>query len=319
MKDKVKLILGTMTFGQQVGKDEAQEMINLFLESGYSEIDTAYVYNDGKSEKILGKALEKIPSSTYKISTKVNPRITGKLDRNSINMQVSESLNRLRRDAIDVLYLHFPNKETPIEETLSACYDLYEKGKFKELGLSNFPAWKVVDIWHICKANGYPLPKVYQGVYNGLSRKIEDEMLPALKEKDIQIYAYNPLAGGLLTGKYKEFTGKPLNGRFTFRPNYLDRYWKESFFGALGILEDQCKKENIALVEAAYRWLMFHSKLNPQNEDGILIGASNLNQLKQNLKIINDGVLSKSIVQAFDNAWKETKTDSPEYFRFATK
>jgi aflatoxin B1 aldehyde reductase len=319
MSKKIKLILGTMTFGPQVNQEDADLMINKFIESGYSEIDTAYVYNEGSSELILGNSLKNKPKDSYSIATKVNPRITGKLDSEAINMQFSESLRRLSKKSIDILYLHFPDPHTPIEITLEAVAKLYNQSKFKELGLSNFPAWLVVDIWHICKKNGWPAPTVYQGMYNGLSRKAEDELFPALRRLGMRFYAYNPLAGGILTGKYKDYNEIPSPGRFTHRPNYKDRYWKKSFFDALEILFSFCNDENIKLVEAAYRWLAFHSHLNNRQGDGILIGASRLEQLEENIAVIDKGPLPDNILSAFDKAWQETKAESPEYFRFSTK
>ena len=112
----------------------------------------------------------------------------------------------MKCDSVDTLYLHFPDPNTPIEESLSACAELYNGGKFKRFGLSNFPAWQVAHIWHICDRNDWPKPSVYQGLYNALSRAIEPELIPMLRDFDIPFYAYNPLAGGILSGKYTDFT-----------------------------------------------------------------------------------------------------------------
>lgn len=319
MNQNMKLVLGTMTFGPQVDEETAQEMLNIFCETGYREIDTAYVYNEGSSEEILGNIIKNKPRESVSIATKINPRVTGRLDSDAINMQVAESLRRMKIEAVDILYLHFPDPITPIEETLKVCGKLYKEGKFKEFGLSNFPAWLVVDIWHICKDNGWPLPAVYQGMYNPLSRKVEEELFEALSKFNMRFYAYNPLAGGLLTGKYKNFDETPSDGRFTRRPNYKDRYWKKSFFDALDILLSACSDEAIKVADAAYRWLAFHSKLKEEAGDGILLGISKIEHLRQNLKAIDDGPLPDKILTAFDSAWEETKADSPEYFRFSTK
>jgi len=314
-----KFILGTMTFGPQVNLEESREMVKYFLNSGYQEIDTAYVYNEGKSEQYLGEVLQNSKNLDFKIATKVNPRITGRLDSEAIKTQFYTSLDRLKMDNIETLYLHFPDHKTPVEESLKACVDLYEEGKFKEFGISNFPAWMVVDIWHICKKNGWPTPKVYQGVYNGLSRKVENELIPAIRKLGIRFYAYNPLAGGILSGKYKKYSENPEPGRFTHRPNYMDRYWKKSFFEAFDLLNSRCEEEKIPVIEASYRWLMYHSLLEVSEGDGILVGASRLEQLKQNIEIATKGKLPQKIVEAFNNAWKEAEIDSPEYFRFITK
>lgn len=312
----MKLVLGTMTFGPQVDGAGSQAMVQHFLEAGYHELDTAYVYNEGDTERILGPILQDIADDSLIIGTKVNPRITGKLDANAIHMQFNESLQRLGRESTDILYFHFPDPNTPIENALSACADLHQQGKFKELGLSNFPVWMVLDIWRLCKKHGWPRPTVYQGMYNALSRKVEAELFPTLRKLGMRFYAYNPLAGGLFSGKYSDYHGTPEPGRFTFRPNYRDRYWKETFFDAVHEITEECKKNQVALPEAAFRWLACHSCLDRSEGDGIIIGASKLSHLDQNLTSVGKGPLPESVVNAFSAAWEKSKADSPDYFKF---
>lgn len=315
----VKLVLGTMNFGLQVSTAESDAMVRFFLASENNEIDSAYVYNDGDTERILGDIFEGNELPAYRVSTKVNPRITGKLDEASINAQLGESLRRMGKDSVDILYLHFPDPSTDIEETLAACSKLQERGLFQELGMSNFAAWQVVDSWHICQAHGWPKPTVYQGLYNPLSRKVEAELFPALRKLGIRFYAYNPLAGGILAGKYADFLDNPVSGRFTHRPNYKDRYWKESYFDALHELSTSCKAEGISLVSAAFRWLAFHSALDSGAGDGILLGASHISQLEQNMNALKAGTLPRSIISGFEAAWLSVMPDSPDYFRVAAK
>lgn len=317
--ESVKLVLGTMTFGPQVTPEDSDAMVRSFLASGYNEIDAAYVYNEGDTERILGEVFAGEALPAYSVATKVNPRITGKLDEASITDQLEESLRRMRKDSVDILYLHFPDPSTDIEETLAACAKLHERGLFRELGMSNFAAWQVVDAWHLCKAKGWPLPTVYQGLYNGLSRKVEAELFPALRKLGMRFYAYNPLAGGILAGKYAEFTQAPEPGRFTFRPNYKDRYWKESFFNAMHDLNNVCEAESISLVAAAFRWLAYHSALDAGAGDGILLGASRISQLEQNIRAIDAGPLPESVLSVFETAWEAAMPDSPDYFRVAKK
>jgi aflatoxin B1 aldehyde reductase len=317
--NSVKLVLGTMTFGPQVTPEVSEEMVRHFLALGHCEIDAAYVYNEGDTERILGVVLDKPDMPACSLATKVNPRITGKLDEVSITAQLEESLRRMRKNSVDILYLHFPDPSTDLEETLAACAKLHERGLFRELGMSNFPAWQAVDAWHICKARGWPTPTVYQGLYNGLSRKVEAELFPALRELGMRFYAYNPLAGGILAGKHAEFLEEPEPGRFTHRPNYKDRYWKESFFAAMHALTAACEAEEVSLVAAAFRWLAYHSALDADAGDGILIGASRLSQLEQNIKAIEMGPLPESIGEAFEVAWGAAMPDSPDYFRVAKK
>lgn len=317
MNNKIKLILGTMTFGEQLFDEDALQIMQYFLDCGYNELDTAYVYNEGLSEKIIGKYLPNLKAKyNVNIATKVNPRITGRLDEKSIKKQINESLKRLQINKVDTLYLHFPDKHTDIKETLRVCAELYYQNKFDKLGLSNFPAWLVAHVFHICKDENWVLPTIYEGLYNPLSRKAENELFDALRAFNMQFYAYNPLAGGLLTNKYTNFNQGPDIGRFTFRPGYLNRYWKETNFKARNYIKEKCTKYDIDIISATYRWLAFHSMLKTKNGDAIIIGISNINQLKENINALNAGNLPKEIVCAFEEAWEICKSDAPEYFRY---
>ncbi|MCM1307077.1 MAG: aldo/keto reductase [Butyrivibrio sp.] len=302
-----------MTFGESVFSPNVEEFINTFFDAGYSELDTAYVYNDGQSEKLLGEALSAI-ERPYKIATKVNPRISGRLDADAAYMQLNESLDRLKISCVDTFYLHFPDPATPVESVLEACENLYKQGKFKELGLSNFPAWMVSDIWHKCDKNGWIKPTVYEGIYNPLTRRAETELNACLDNFGMRFYAYNPLAGGLLSGRYGNFEDSPTDGRFTHRPNYQKRYWKKRYFDAVETIKSICEKYDITIIEATYRWMAYHSMLNGERGDAIIIGASKLDHLKQNILAIRAGELPADVLNVFENAWNICKADCPEYF-----
>lgn len=309
----MKLVLGTMTFGESVFSPDVSEFVNTFLNSGFDELDTAYVYNEGNSERLLGDVLPSL-DKPYKIATKVNPRISGKLDDDAAYKQLNESLERMKINYVDTFYLHFPDPATPITSVLEACTKLYTEGKFKELGLSNFPAWMVSDVWHICDKHGWVKPTIFEGIYNPLTRKAEIELNACLNYFGMRFYAYNPMAGGLLTGRYGKYEDNPTDGRFTHRPNYQNRYWKKSFFNAVDLLKAVCEKHGITTIEASYRWLTYHSMLNSKRGDAIIIGASNLDHLKQNMAAVKAGPLPDAILDAFEQAWNITKADSPEYF-----
>ena len=310
----IKLILGTMTFGESVFAPDSEAFIQAFLDAGYDELDTAYVYNEGQSEELIGKALKTIGRDRVKLATKVNPRITGRLDGAAAEMQLNESLKRLDTDCADIFYLHFPDPATPVASVLEACAKLHAEGKFKELGLSNFPAWMVTDVWHLCDRNGWVRPTVFEGIYNPLTRNAETELNACLDYFGMRFCAYNPMAGGLLTGRYGKYEDAPTDGRFTHRPNYQNRYWKKSFFDAVGLLKTVCEKYGITTIEATYRWLAYHSMLRPERGDAIIIGASKLHHLQQNMETIKAGPLPEEIIAAFGQAWEITRADSPAYF-----
>jgi len=316
MENKIKLILGTMNFGPQVGEEDSLKMVKQFLTSGNKELDAAYVYNNGDTEMILGSVLSNLTTKDFSIATKVHPRITGKLDGTAVNLQFSESLKRLGSDKVDILYFHFPDAVTPVEDALKSMNTLYEEGKFKEFGLSNFPAWMVVDIWHKCKRNGWLCPSVYQGRYNALSRNVEPELIPALRQLNMRFYAYNPLAGGMLTAKHMSFDEQPQQGRFARLQSYRKRYWKKTYFEAVNMVTAKCREYNIKPVEAAYRWLVNNSLLDGKEGDGIIVGASSMIQLEQNMTSLQKGSLPQPVIDVLDVAWSEAKVESPEYFEF---
>lgn len=311
---KINLVLGTMTFGESVFQPDIERFARTFLDAGYNELDTAYVYNKGQCERLLGEALHKINCDTVKISTKVNPRISGRLDGEAAYKQVNESLARLGVDVVDTVYLHFPDPATPVISVLEAMAELHDQGKYRELGLSNFPAWMVADVWHICAQRGWVKPTVFEGIYNPLTRSAETELNDCLNSFGMRFYAYNPMCGGLLTGRYKDYTEPPTDGRFTHRPNYQSRYWKKSFFDALKVIQRVCEKQGMTTIEATYRWLAYHSMLDFRRGDAIIIGASKLDHLIQNMDAIKAGPLPDDVVEAFKTAWMITKGDSPEYF-----
>ena len=312
---EVKLVLGTMTFGESVFMPDVTEFIRTYLAAGYKELDTAYVYNNGNCEILLGEALKEI-DQPYEIATKANPRITGRLDYDAVYDQVNESLSRLGLKDLDLVYLHFPDPDTPVISALEAIAKLYDEEKIKAFGLSNFPAWMVADVCHLCDKHGWIKPTVYQGGYNPLTRKAENELNKCLDYFGMSFYAYNPLAGGLLTGKYDAFEEAPTDGRFTHRPNYQGRYWKKSYFDAVSRIKETAAQYNMTSIEATYRWLAYHSMLKGNRGDAIIIGASKLNHLMQNMETLKGGPLPQELQDVFEEAWEITKADSREYFTF---
>ncbi len=312
----IQPVLGTMTFGPQVDESGARAMVAALRDAGYAELDTAYVYNDGMTEKMLGSILNEPANRALRIATKVHPRISGRLDAEAVQMQLEESLRRLQKDCVDILYFHFPDPVTPIDSALEMVAKYQQAGKVREFGLSNFPAWMVVDIWHRCRESGWPVPTVYQGLYNGCSRTIEPELIPALRALKMRLYVFNPLAGGMLTGKHTDVRATPAPGRFSQRASYRKRYWKDSYFDAVQVLTQECREAGLELAAAALRWLIWHSELDGGAGDKIILGASCLQHLDQNLAAFAQGQIHERVVASFDAAWAVAKPDSPTYFQF---
>lgn len=220
---------------------------------------------------------------------------------------LSESLQALQTDKVDLWYLHAPDRSVPLEETLKAVHALHQQGKFRRWGLSNYMSWEVAAICETCVREGYKLPEVYQGVYNALHRSIEYELLPCLRKYHIAFYAFNPLAGGYLTNRYhretqpsaiepgSRFDSNKLQGQM-----YRARYWNDAFFDALDVVRPACKAEGIRESEAALRWILHHSALRKEFGDKVIIGASSVAQLEMNLQDFEKGLLPKEVVEAFD-------------------
>ena len=309
-----RIILGTMNFGEQVDEPAADRMLSMFLDRGYNEIDTASKYTGGASEEILGRLLTPERRGKVYLATKANPLSGGGLGPENIARQVDTSLRRLKTDYVDLLYLHMPDSETPIETTLEACAALHKEGKFRELGLSNYASWQVADIWHLCDRKGWKAPSVYQGRYNALSRDVENELFPAVRNFGIRFYAYNPLAGGLLSGKYSQINDMPLEGRFAAKPSYRERFWKDSYFAAVAGLKEASEPEGLSLLQTALRWILKYSCLRSSHGDGVILAASNLTQWETNLNSLR-GELPAKVIEALDQAWETTRRDCPSYSR----
>lgn len=155
-------------------------------------------------------------------------------------------------------------------------------------------------------------------MYNCLTRSIEPELVAACRRYGLSIVIYNPLAGGLLSGKYKT-AAVPLEGRFSdasgFGPSYRQRYFKDSSFEALSIIEPVLEKHGLTLIETALRWILHHSSLQMKDgNDGIIIGVGNYRQFEENLKDLGKGPLPQEVLEALDKAWIVKKADAPNYW-----
>jgi aflatoxin B1 aldehyde reductase len=309
------VILGTVTFGSQADEKAAERMVALFLDRGYREFDTAYSYCDGLTEEILGRILDRSRRQKISLATKIHPMKGGGLTPGEIARQLETSLRRLKTEYVDLLYFHAPDLKTPIEATLEGCHRLFEQGKFKTLGLSNYAAWQVADIWHLCKRRGWGAPVVYQGRYNAITRDGDRELFPALRAFGVKFYGYNPLAGGFLTGKYVDPENKPTEGRFVLYPRYMTRYWRGPHFRAVETIREACKAHGLTMADVAIRWMMHHSLLRGDNGDGVIVGATRVEQLEKNLESCSGGKLPEALVVAFDEAWEIVGPECPPYFK----
>ncbi len=310
------IILGTMTFSDQVDQQTAASMVTHFRIAGHKQIDTAFVYNKGKTEELLGILNADEILDDCELAGKANPNGGNGLTAESVITQLNTSLQRMGKECIDLFYLHMPDPNTPIIDTLEAVQNLYDAGKFKRFGLSNYAAWQVAEIVELCRHHDWVGPTVYQGMYNALTRDVERELLLCLKNYKIPFYAYNPLAGGLLTGKHFSVEEIPAVGRFATFDGYQDRYWKPDYFKVVNSFAQSCESANIPPAAAALRWLIHHSEIsNDTVEHGVILGASTLAHFEQNLSACNAGPLPESVIKTINAGWEETRATCIKYFR----
>ncbi|KXH26491.1 aldo/keto reductase [Colletotrichum salicis] len=325
LKDR-RIILGLMTFGPDESAGARitdlgtyNKALDVFQARGYNEVDTARVYVGRKQEAFTREAKWKERGLT--LATKVQyPGQPGDHAGDKVIESVETSLKELGTDSVDILYLHAADRATPFAETLEALDKLHKQGKFVKLGLSNFTAFEVAEVVLTAKYNGWVRPSVYQGMYNVITRSIEPELIPALRRYGLDLVVYNPIAGGLFSGKIKSKDIVPTEGRFSDNHgtggNYRKRYFRESTFKALQTIEQAVEKAELTMIETALRWTVHHSGLNVTGDgnDGIIIGISSVQQLEDNLNHLEKGPLPDEVVKALDEAWAISKADTTNYW-----
>lgn len=200
-----------------------------------------------------------------------------------------------------------------MKETLSGIDELYKQGAFRRFGISNFLAEEVEEIISIAKENGFVLPTVYQGNYNAVARRVDDEVFPVLRKHNIAFYAYSPIAGGFLS-KSKADLIDP-EGRFGDKNNALNAiydgmYNRPSFVAALDTWEQIAKDEGVSRAELAYRWVVYHSKLQADLGDAIIVGARTGQQLSETVAAIGKGPLSDAAAKKIDQVWESVKAEA---------
>ncbi len=308
-----RICFGTMTFGAQTDEASARRILERCFEAGVNFIDTANIYNKGASEQMLGRLLqgrrgEVVLASKVRGKMGDGPDETG-LSRWAVLKAIEDSLRRLRTDYLDLYYLHQPDYDVPLEETLETMDRLVRQGKVRYPASSNYSGWQVTHMLWIAEKNGYKPARVTQPMYNLLARGIEQEYLPMCTQFGVSTVVYNPLAGGLLTGKHRREA--PLAGtRFDNNQLYLDRYWHPAYFDAVEKLGDIAARSGRSLVSLSLNWLLHHTAA-----DCIILGASRPEQLQENLGTLEDGPLAGDTLAACDEVWAGLRGVTPKYNR----
>jgi aryl-alcohol dehydrogenase-like predicted oxidoreductase len=288
-----ELCLGTMTYGGGTGIWEAigslqqeavNEQVRFAVEAGINFIDTANVYSIGKSEMLLGQALKTLglPREQLIIATKS----TGSMDetpngrgqsRHHIFNAVDASLKRLQLDYIDLYQLHGFDPLTPFEESLSALNDLVRSGKVRYIGLCNMAAWQIMKSLGVSQQNGFAKFVSVQAYYTIAGRDLEREVVPLLQDQKLGLMVWSPLAGGLLSGKFKNADDKGPTGarRAAFDFPVVD---KQRAFQCVDAMRPLAQQHQVSVAQIALAWILSKPFVST-----VIIGAKSMDQLRDNI------------------------------------
>jgi aryl-alcohol dehydrogenase-like predicted oxidoreductase len=283
------------------------------LDAGINCFDTANMYQLGLSEQMLGVAM-KGKRDRIVLSTKVRMKMGEGADESGLSSRaiqraIEDSLRRLQTDYVDIYYLHQPDYSVPIEETLEAVEKLRDAGTIRYPGTSNYASWQVAQMIDLARSRGFQPAFIAQPMYNLLARGIEQEFLPMAKEYGVSTFVYNPLAAGLLTGKHAE-AQIPEGGRFDKNAMYQDRYWHGRTFHAVDQLKSIAGELGRPLLDVAFAWLLHHTQT-----DVVILGASSISQLQQNLQAAAGDPIPTELVAKIDDVWREFRGPIPNYNR----
>jgi aryl-alcohol dehydrogenase-like predicted oxidoreductase len=272
--------IGANTFGPpRLDKEESRRVVHAALDLGVNFIDTALVYGKGKSEEFLGSALSSRRDEMV-IATKFNFSVPGDGSiGDRIIAQAELSLQKLQTDRIDLYQIHTPNPQAPPEEILAALETLVSAGKVIAIGACNYASWRLAEAAAIAQAHDLSGYITVQNYYNLLDRGIESEVMPWCEEYGASILPYHPLAGGFLTGKYRDGQPAPSGTRGAAGSAIVNHVSTRSNYTALGRLEAFCAEAGHSTGELAVAWLLTHATVG-----SVITGVSNPDQLEANVK-----------------------------------
>jgi len=286
-----EVCLGTMTYGGKgrwevvgrLGLPEAQAQIKAAFDAGVNFIDTADVYSEGESESLVGQALAnlKLPREDLVIATKVRVRMGPQpnrvgLTRVHIMNEINASLRRLQLDHVDLYQIHGVDQVTPLEETLRALEEVVRSGKARYIGLSNHAAWQIMKALGISERQGWNRFESVQAYYSIAGRELEREIVPVALDQGLSILVWSPLAGGLLSGKFKQDSAGPEGARrttFDFPPIERPRA-----FRVVEAMRPIAAAHGVSVARVALAWVLCQPGIT-----SVIIGAKSAEQLLDNL------------------------------------
>lgn len=317
------LCLGTMTFGTQCDEATSFDILDTALESGISFIDTADAYPNGQdgelsglTEEIIGRWMAARASRDDVIlaSKFWAPMGPNRWNRGATRKHVIEaldaSLRRLGTDRLDLFQIHFFDEATPIDETLAALDRVVQQGKVHYVGCSNFAAWQLARSIGRSEALGLVRYESVQPRYSLLHRDIERELLPLCRRDNVAVMVYNPLAGGMLSGKHHRESGPTEGTRFTLggsaAKRYQDRYWKDDKFDAVEAIRPVAADAGMSMAQLAVAWVLANPDVTVP-----IVGASSSGQLADAVAAV-DHPLDADLMKRLDDLTAQYRAvDSP--------
>jgi aryl-alcohol dehydrogenase (NADP+) len=311
-----RLCLGTMTFGLQCDEQQSHSILDKAAEGGIDFLDTADVYplgggraTVGRTEEIVGGWL-KGKRQNYVVATKCFGQTGPKpwdqgMSRKHILEAIDASLKRLGTDYVDLYQLHGVDPATPVDEALEALDMVVKAGKARYIGVSNWPAFRIARALGRSEINHYARIDSVQPRYNLLFRTFERDLLPLCEEEGIAVIPYNPLAGGMLTGKHDRGAAPPEGSRFSLGnagPRYQERYWHDREFDSVDALRGLSNEAGMSMATMAMCWVLSNPAITAP-----IVGASRPDQLADSLAAAEKGPLPADLKAKLDemtHAWR---------------
>ena len=280
-----QVCLGTMTFGREADEATSFKILDYFADQGGTFIDTADTYTTGATESVVGRWLKaRGKREGLVIATKVfhpmgkGPN-EGGLSRIHIQQAVEASLVRLQTDVIDLYQIHRWDPTVPIEETIGVLNDLVRQGKVRYVGCSNVRAYQLQSCLDYARGHALSPFVSLQPPYNALNRAIEAELLPLCAEQGIGVLSYNPLAGGMLTGKYRKDAPLPKGARLEAYGFYHDRYYTDQAMEIVESFLKEASRRGVTPAQLALAWVLAEPRISTP-----ILGARSLEQFSDSLK-----------------------------------
>ncbi len=282
-----RLCLGTMMFGGPTSEADSIAILHRALDCGINFVDTANMYSLGESERVVGRAIsdrrERVVLATkgrQKMGEGPNEKGASRLH---LLRELDASLKRLQTDRIDLYYVHAPDPETPLDETLRAMEDIVRAGKVHYLACSNFRAWQVSEALSVCDQHHWQRFACVQPLYNLVNRDIEVELLPFCHATGLGVVTYSPLARGILTGKYRLGEELPSGSRMARNdPRMKQAEWRAASLEVAQAVSARAQSRGLSSSQFALAWCLANQQVT-----SVILGPRTKEQFEDNFAALN--------------------------------